>query len=102
MSNLDFGAPVIVDELPPATGAGRAPVAPAIKKWLEAIPAGKTAEMASKDEDGGHSFARAGQVRKVAKEMTGYEVLTRPVVPGKRYRIFATNKNAAAETTAKK
>jgi len=103
MSDVDFGAPVFIDELPPAASPGRASVKPAIVAWLNQIPAGKTAELASKDEDGAHSFSRANQVRKIGKEM-GFEILTRPVKAGKRYRVFATNKNteAAAETTTKK
>lgn len=86
---IDFGDPVYVDELPPSTGkGGRASNAPALEAWLGKIAPGKTAELPSKDADAAHPVSRVTQLRKLAG--TTWKVETRPVVPGKRYRIFAT------------
>jgi len=90
----DYGDPVYVDELPPASSkGGRTSNVPALEAWLGKIDAGRTAELPSKDEDGGHPVSRVTQVRKVAG--TAWKIETRPVVPGKRYRIFATLNDAA-------
>ena len=89
MSNLDYGDPVYVEELPPTSGkGGRQSNAPAMEAWLAKISPGKTAELPSKDEDGAHPVSRVTQMRKVAG--TAFKIETRPVVGGKRYRIFAT------------
>lgn len=87
--SLDFGDPVYVDELPPASAkGGRTSNAPALEAWLAKLEAGKTAELPSKDADGAHPVSRVTQMRKIAG--TAFKVETRPVTPGKRYRIFAT------------
>lgn len=86
---IDFGEPVYVDELPPAsTKGGRTSNGPALQAWLGKIAPGKTAELPSKDEDSAHPVSRVTQLRKLAGE--AFKVETRPIVPGKRYRIFAT------------
>lgn len=92
--SIDYGEPVYVDELPPSSGKGGRPAAtPALEAWLGKIVPGKTAELPSKDEDGAHPVSRVTQVRKVAG--TAWKIETRPIVPGKRYRIFATLNTAA-------
>lgn len=97
MSDVDFGTPVAVTELPPASSGGRKSVAPALEAWLKQLAPGNTYELGSKDADGGHPLSRVSQLRKVAGD--GFKVETRPIVPGKRYRIFATV--AVAEPAAK-
>lgn len=86
---MDFGTPVPVTEMPEAPRkGGRASNAPAMEAWLQQLQPGQTYELASLDEDGGHSVNRVTQLRKVAGE--GFKIETRPIEPGKRYRIFAT------------
>lgn len=86
---MDFGTPVPVSELPPASKrGGRASNAPAYEAWLAQLAPGATYELASTDEDGAHPVNRVSQLRKVAGD--GFKIDTRPVEPGKRYRIFAT------------
>lgn len=85
---LDFGDPVPVDALPEATTrGGRQSTAPAIQAWLNKLQPGKFYQLQSKDEDGAHGANRVQQVRKVAGE--AFEIQTRPLVPGKRYFIYA-------------
>lgn len=98
MSDIDFGTPVPVTELPPASSrGGRKSVAPALETWLKQLEPGNTYELGSKDEDGGHPLSRVTQLRKIAGE--GFKVETRPLVAGKRYRIFATVATAAKNGT---
>lgn len=100
MTDLDFGTPVPVTELPPASPrGGRQSNEPAIKAWLDALPGPGTFELASTDEDGGHPISRKQTMVKLVKaSYPNIRVDSRPIVPGKRYRIFATN---TAEATAK-
>src|SRR6185503_16758103 len=102
-STLDLGAPIPVKERPasPPRG-GRAPVRPAYEAWLNQLQPGAEYEMASKDEDKAHSISRLNSLRTVAKEMTAaedakyiYQIDQVPVVPNKRYRIFASLKEKA-------
>lgn len=89
MSNVDFGDPVYVDELPPGGKSGRKSVSPALATWLAKIEPGKTAELPSTDPDvPGHPVSRVTQIRKVAGD--AFAIETRTLEPGKRYRIFAT------------
>lgn len=101
MSDVDFGAPIPVKELPPGGNrGGRASNEPGLRKWLDALKPGATYELGSKDEDGGHPVSRVTQLRKIAG--TGFKVETRPIVTGKRYRIFATvAQEASAPTNGK-
>lgn len=97
---IEFGDPVYVDELPPAsTRGGRASVTPAYEAWLAKIEPGKTAMLPSKDPDGGHSVSRVTQLRKVAG--TAFKVETRPIEPGKRYQIYVTIAADEAKPAAK-
>lgn len=93
---IDFGEPIYVDELPPTASRGRTGAGPAMQAWLAKVEAGKTAELPSKDEDGAHALSRVAAMKKAAGEEFAIE--TRPVVPGKRYRIFATRKDAEPAT----
>lgn len=98
MSDLDFGAPVPVDELPAAsTRGGRQSNAPAYDAWLKQLNKPGTYELASDAPDGAHSTSRVQALRKLVKEgsYNGVEILTRPVEIGKRYRIFAKVTTAA-------
>jgi hypothetical protein len=64
------------------------------EKWLAQLAPGGTFELASADEDGGHPVNRVTQIRKVAlASYPNVKVETRPIEPGKRYRIFATVAN---------
>lgn len=84
----DFGAPVPVAELPPkVNGGGRTSLTPVYEKWLAQLTPDTWGELASDSEDGAHPVNRVQALRKVAGD--AYQVETRPVVPGKRYRIFA-------------
>lgn len=109
MTTVDFGKPVPVkpDDIPAKSArGGRTPTAPALEAWLKQITPGSTFELASADPDGAHGQSRVTQLRKVAG--AAYVVETRPVVPGKRYRIFVTLADAekaspnGAKATAKK
>ena len=102
MSDFDFGEPVPVDSLPPATRGGRVSREPAFKAWLEKLQPNQTYELASADEDGGHPVSRVTQLRKIAGE--GFKVDTRALdgQSGKRYRIFVTVVPPAAKTAGKK
>ena len=92
----DFGNPVPVTELPPmATKGGRQSNEPALTEWLNKIGSNGTYELASKDEDSGHPVSRVTQLRKLAEPLN-VKIDTRAIVPGKRYRIFATKVAAAA------
>jgi len=101
--STDFGDPVYVDAVPEATGkGGRKSITPAMEVWLGKIEPGKTAQLPSKDEDGGHPVSRVSQLRKAAG--TAFKIETRPIIPGKRYAIYATvngkvNKLASANGT---
>jgi len=87
--STDFGDPVYVDAVPEATGkGGRKSITPAMEAWLAKIEPGKTAQLPSKDDDGGHPVSRVSQLRKAAG--TAFKIETRPIVPGKRYAIYAT------------
>lgn len=88
MSDITFADPIYVDELPPSTGRGRTGAGPALTAWLAKVEAGKTAELPSSDEDKAHPISRVNAIRKAAGDE--FKIDTRPVVPGKRYRIFAT------------
>ena len=95
---LDLGAPIPVKDRPPSPPrGGRAPLKPALEKWLGQLQPGAEYEMASKDEDKAHSISRLTAIRQVAKEMSAadtseftYHVDAVPVVPNKRYRIFGS------------
>lgn len=98
MSDYDFGAPVAVDVLPPASvKGGRKSATPALEAWLKQLEPGKTYELASKEKDGAHPLSRVTQLRKLAGD--AFKVETRPVVSGKRYRIFATVATTEANGT---
>ncbi len=102
MSDIDFGAPVPVTDLPPSTtsGRGRIGYAPALNKWLDSLTPG-TWELASPDGAGmGHPQSRVTLMHKLAKEREGIKVETRPVdnADSKRRRIYATVGNGVSPT----
>jgi hypothetical protein len=87
---LDFGAPVAVDALPPTNRGGRQSTRPAFEAWLAQLAPGAWYELASGEPDGAHPAGRVQQIKKiVAENGNAFEVATRPVEAGKRYRIFA-------------
>lgn len=93
MSNtaLDFGAPVPVEELPASNRGGRQSTRPAFEAWLGQIPVSdKYSELASSDLDGAHPAGRVQQLKKILADTTlgKFDLQTRPVEAGKRYRIF--------------
>lgn len=106
MSMIDFGNPVAVTELPPATArGGKQSNAPALLAWLNKVAAANpgTYELASSEPDKAHPVSRGTQLRKLVEDsdngINGITIETRSVVTGKRYRIFATK--AAPETPVK-
>lgn len=87
---LDFGAPVPVDSLPPSNRGGRQSTRPAFEAWLAQLKPGAWFELASGEPDGAHPAGRVQQIKKIVTETGGgFEIATRPVEAGKRYRIFA-------------
>jgi hypothetical protein len=96
MSDISFADPVYVDELPPSASRGRTGAGPALAAWLAKVEAGKTAELPSSDADGAHPTSRVTAIRKVAGD--DFKIDTRPIVAGKRYRIFATANDAEPAT----
>lgn len=92
MTALDFGAPVPVPEnqLPPSNRGGRQSTRPAFEAWLAQLKPGAWFELASNEPDGAHPAGRVQQIKNIVKESGGgFEIATRPVEAGKRYRIFA-------------
>jgi len=100
MSDFDFGEPIPVDSLPPATRGGRTSREPAFRAWLDKLQPNATYELASADEDGGHPVSRVTQLRKIAGD--GYKVDTRaiPGESGKRYKIYVTKIDPAKAKNA--
>lgn len=92
MADLDFGDPIVVNELPPAKRGGRASAEPALRTWLSKIPNGKTVQLGAGDSDGAHSTSRVSQLREIAGD--DYAVETRSVEAGKRYLVFVTKLDA--------
>lgn len=90
---MDFGTPVPVTDLPPASKrGGRVSNDEAYATWLSQLQPGSTYELASTEDDQAHPVNRVTQIRKVVKERFPgqFKIDTRPVEPGKRYRIYAT------------
>ena len=100
MSNVDFGDPIAVTELPPAAArGGRQSNEPALIAWLDKVPATGVYQLASTDKDGGHPVSRVTQLRKLA-EPRGVMIQTRVIETGKRYFVYGTREVANQAATA--
>lgn len=113
----DFGDPVPItpDAMPKATArGGRESNVPALIAWLDKVAAAQpgTYELKSADKDAAHTVSRGTQLRSiVAGKVDGItpsdavkalKIETRAVVPGKRYRIFATKEAPNGKAGARK